>query len=212
MKHIFLFLALIASGISTSSAQTNFPCTDTELLADVKWLDFNVIAAGWPETSKLTLNVAGDMYFDHDKRTVWPNHFNSIIGASVVAANIWTVVQFGDQWYGATYEWIPNGRQLKQIGSYNGAHVNKLPFCDGDRAQLCPGFHFVPKNGEIYGFMLSDFARGGMQAFATFKERTNIAWYQWGVGMVDVCAVEPEPEPEPDPVVIAPITDLILGN
>jgi hypothetical protein len=206
MKHIFLVLMLIASGVSTSNAQTNFPCTDEELSQNVTWLDYNIVAAGWKETANLTVGLDGTwLYTISDKKDVWPNHYNSIIGASVVSSNVWAVIQHSGKWYAVTWEWLPKGRIEKFRTSFDGGHMKRAPFVSS--GQGGPNGWWEPKNGEIYGLMVSDFARFGTQTEATFKERSNVAWLKWGEGEVDVCAAA---TPEA-PIVLAPITDLLLN-
>jgi hypothetical protein len=145
------------------------------------------------------------LYTDSDKKNVWPNHTNGIVPAGV-SSSVWAVVQHTGQWYAVTWEWLPRTRKEKFRTSFDGGHMKRAPFVTS--GQGGPNGWWEPKNGEIYGLMVSDFARFGTEISATFKERSNVAWLQWGAGEVDVCA----PEPEPDPVVIAPITDLILGD
>jgi hypothetical protein len=206
MKHIFLLLVLIASGLSTSNAQTNFPCTDEELSQNVKWLDFNIVAAGWNETAKLNVSLDGTfVYVDSDKKNVWPNHYNNILDNDCCSQSIWAVVQDGGQWYALTWEWQARGRKEKLRGSFDGGHMKRAPFFTGGGE----GDWWQPKNGEIYGLMVSDFARFGTESFATFKERSNVAWLKWGAGEVDVCAAAPAPTPEA-PLVLVPIRALLL--
>ena len=203
MKHIFLFLILITSGISTVSAQTNFPCTDKELNENVRWLDYNIVAAGWRETAKLSVGLdATWLYVDSDKKNAWPNHYNSIIGSSAVSSNVWAVVQHSGQWYAVTWEWMPKGRREKFRHSFDGGHMKRPPFYNGEPNEQW----WQPKNGEIYGLMVSDFARFGTQSYATFKQRSNVAWLKWGAGEVDVCA-----KPETS-TILAPIRNLILAK
>ena len=202
MKHIFLLLMLIASGISASNAQTDFPCTDKALIENVKWLDYNIVAAGWKETAKLNVGLAGTwLYVDSDKKDVWPNHYNSILGNSKTSQSIWAIVQNGGQWYALTWEWQARGRKEKYRTSFDGGHMKRPPFYTGGGESNW----WQPKNGEIYGLMVSDFARFGTERYATFKERSNVAWLKWGAGEVDVCAKPVTPH-------LAPIHDLILGN
>ena len=192
---------LIASGISASNAQTDFPCTDEELSQNVTWLDYNIVAAGWKETAKMTVGLDGTwLYTISDKKDVWPNHPNSIIPAGV-SSNVWAIVQHSGQWYAVTWEWLPKGRKEKYRTSFDGGHMKRPPFYTGGGESNW----WQPKNGEIYGLMVSDFARFGTQVYATFKERSNVAWLKWGEGEVDVCAKPANPN-------LTPIHDLILGN
>jgi hypothetical protein len=197
MKKYLLAAVLLFAAIQNAHAV--FP----EDFSDVVWVDPNI--SSWPETAQLTVAVnSTSIILNSTKTNVWPARGNPILGNSNFCcnANAWVFAKFGDKWYAATWEWLKKGQTAKFRSAFEGNHTRRPPFCcNGQPA-------WVPKNGEIYGLMVSGFARFGIAA--NIQERSNIAFYQWGVGPVDASVLLPEPEPENVP--IAPMVDMIINQ
>lgn len=200
MKKYFILFFVLGTLVSIQTARAAFP----EDFSDVIWLDPNI--SSWPETASLSMSVNSSLIiFDHDKSSVWPVGPNANLGNNTCCnANAWAFINYGGQWYAVTFEWFGFGQEAKQLRSFEGAHMKRPPFFGG-------GFpRWEPVNGEIYGFMVSGFARFNLN-FVNVAERSNVAFYQWGVGPVDASALLPEPEPE-TPLLLAPITNLLLSD
>jgi hypothetical protein len=131
-------------------------------LSNARFLHENV--SQWPITSTLrTVSVSGDsVLLDYDKAGEWPP---GRVGQDDLAANPWIFVKQDGQWYAATWEWMRPGQTVKGRASVNGDHIKREPLGN-----------FVPRSGEVYGFMVSGLARG---AERNVKERTNVVFIQW---------------------------------
>jgi hypothetical protein len=198
MKRFSIGLLLIATVLSAQTTSAAFP----EDFDDVKWIDSNI--SGWKETTKLNVSIVGSLFrFDFDKLAVWPAHYSSILQSSCCVYNIWAFIKYDDQWHAATWEW--NSRKpFKAVSSFDGGHINRPPFRNS--GQGGPDGWWEPKFGEIYGFMVSDFARYTLRDAVHFQ-RSDVAFYQWGVGPVDASVLLP-----PSSVNITPIIDLVLDS
>lgn len=196
MKRFISCLLLVVTGLSFSSTYAAFP----EDFDDVKWIDPDI--SSWKETTELNVSISGSLFsFNFDKLSVWPSHYSSVLQSSCCVYNIWGFIKYDGQWYASTWEW--NSRKpYKAVSSFDGGHIKRPPFSLG--GQGGPDGWWEPKFGEIYGFMVSDFARFSLND-ALHRERSNVAFYQWGVGPVDESVLLPE-----KPTVITPITNYLL--
>ncbi len=188
MKKLILFVFLSFYSINS---QAGFP----DDFSDVIWLDPDI--SSWPATGSLSVSVTGPwLNLVTDKATVWPAIPHPILRNSPCCnRNAWGFINFGGQWYAATWEWMSFGQNAKAASSFDGGHLKRAPFFNG----TIPWWE--PKCGEIYGFMLSGFARFGLNVI-NVRERTEIAFYQWCVG--------PYEFPTQPDINLVPITDLLL--
>jgi len=143
------------------------PVDPTLNLSGVSWLHTDV--SGWEQTGTLksVLVNSSTITLDYDKANVWPG---VSADGTILNANPWIFVKQDGKWYAATFEWLRPGQTSKDIKSVNGDHIKQSPLKD-----------FVPKNGEVYGFMVSGLARASER---NVQERTNIVMYEWGKGEV----------------------------
>ena len=145
----------------------------------VVWLHTDV--SSWTQTGALKSVSTTDstITLDYNKTNSWPGVTitSSSNGQISVNANPWIFVNQNDTWYAATFEWMKVGQTTKSKLSVNGDHIKRSPLDT-----------FVPKKGEIYGFMVSGLARDYKR---NVEERTNVVMYKWDVGMVPVCTGPP---------------------
>lgn len=157
------------------AADPGTPDTPTELSTDsvqdssmfpgfggVTWLHHNV--SGWAETARLSASVRGNsLILNYDKANVWP--VGNPIGAVDLVGNAWVFFERNGRWYGGTFEWLRPGQTAKQKSSVNGGQIGRSE-ASGWR----------PQSGEVYGFMVSGFARS---ATRNVEERSNISFLTW---------------------------------
>ncbi len=198
MKKLTLIILFLTAFSFNSKVFAGFP----DDLSDVKFVHQNI--SSWPVTSNLEVIVSGSsLTLEYDKKNVWPNRSNSLCQGC--NANPWVIAKFGDQWWAGTYEWFRTGQTTKDWTKVlEGGHIKGGPFGYSRST-------WQPKNGEIYGFMVSGFARFPSSTVPfNAQERTNIQLYKWGVGPIT------NPEPPKPPVeetkpVIIPQVDLLLN-
>ena len=131
-------------------------------LGNVTWLHENV--SGWAQTANLSsVNVnGGSITLNYDKANSWPGR-NA--GGANVNANPWIFVYLDGRWYAGTWEWLRTGQTTKSTRAVNGDHIKKAPLNN-----------FVPRSGEVYGFMVSGLARDSTR---NVQERSNIVMVRW---------------------------------
>lgn len=128
----------------------------------VTWLHHNV--SGWPETASLNASVRGStLRLAYDKANVWPVGYP--IGGVALVGNAWVFFQRDGKWYGGTFEWLKPGQIDKQKSAVNGGQIGH---------SAASGW--TPQSGEVYGFMVSGFARSRTR---NIEERSNISWLTW---------------------------------
>lgn len=199
MKKIILSLVLFSVFI-LPVAQAEFPA-DFE---GVVWLDTNV--SSWPETAVLTMQVTPTaVILNNSKTNEWPITPNALVG-SCCNANAWVFAQFDGTWYAVTWEWIRKGQTAKNRSAFEGNHTRVPPFCcNGQPA-------WQPKNGEVYGLMVSGMAR--LNRFGptpVFPERSNVVLWRWGEGPVELCDAFPEnPACKSAAPPLTPVMDLLF--
>jgi len=163
----------------------------------VKFVHENV--SSWAVTSKINVIVNGPLLtLDYDKKTTWASKSSSL--CTGCNANPWVIANFDGQWWAGTYEWFRFGQTTKDWTKVlEGGHIKGGPF----------GFSrssWQPKNGEVYGFMVTGLARFPANLSpANVRERTNIQLYKWGEGPVTI-----DPPVEEKNTVITPQINLLL--
>lgn len=193
MKKIFIVVSLLF--FSMQNVFAAFP----EDFSDVVWTARDVNVSSWPETATLTVSVtAQHVILNSSKSNVWPAARNSILASNCCNANAWVFVKFGETWYASTWEWVRRGSGAKNRSALEGAHAGVPPF-------LSAGYRWTPQIGEIYGLMVSGFARGHATP-VNIRERSNVSFYQWGVGPVDASVLIPSSATPP----MSPVIDLLM--
>lgn len=174
-------LLLKLSLLLTGQAQAGFP----QDFDDVVWLHTDV--SSWAQTGTLSSisTTSGSITLDYDKANSWPA--KSMSGVAV-NANPWIFVQSGDTWYAATWEWLRPGQITKNKASVKGDHIKVSPLNT-----------FSPRQGEIYGFMVSGLARNALR---NVKERTNVVLLRWDNEMVPFEQEQSPSEQSPSPLLI----------
>lgn len=163
---------------------------------------------GMRETSSLSVFIGGshpyknsqNLVFNASKGNVWPVGGGNI---SCCNANGWIFIKVGERWHANTFEYYRKGQTTKSTEALTGpAHIRGANFRN-----------FRPRNGEIYGFMMSGMVRAGL-ARNNVRERTEISFYKYGVGPVskDEIRGTPEPEPEQAKPNVTPAVNLLLGD
>lgn len=168
---VLLYLTLLFA----SPAHADFP----QDFNNVVWLHSDV--SSWKETGVLrsVSTTSGSITLDYDKTNRWPGRtITASAGGSIsVNANPWIFVQKGDTWYAATWEWLKTGQTTKSKAAVKGDHIKRAPLNT-----------FVPRQGEIYGFMVSGLARDSRR---NVEERTNVVLFRWESEMVPYCTTAP---------------------
>ena len=148
---------------SDDSDSSSDPVSGGSVPADfsgVTWLHHNV--SGWAQTASLNAGVGGSVNLNYDKARVWPARN---VGGTDVNANAWIFVFQDGRWYAATWEWLRPGQTSKSTRAVHGDHIKKSPLND-----------FVPRSGEVYGFMVSGLARDSTR---NVEERSNVDMVRW---------------------------------
>ena len=164
---LFLKLSFLISGLAHAGFPQDFD--------DVVWLHTDV--SSWPQTSTLrsVSTTSGSITLNYDKTNSWPA---KAVSGVAVNANPWIFVKRGGTWYAATWEWMRPGQITKNKASVKGDHIKVAPLNT-----------FVPRQGEIYGFMVSGLARTG--SLRNVRERTNVILLRWDNEMIPYCTRPP---------------------
>lgn len=136
--------------------------------SEIIW-DENPGVANWSQTSNLSnVNVCGTncINMPYDAANSWPQVYYSMFNGEPVVGNAWVVVWRNGAWHGATFEWLRPGQTQKGLENLLGA----------DGTLRGPLGNFSPKNGEMYGFMITTPARDGRQES---NQRTNLVTMVW---------------------------------
>jgi len=180
-----IFHALMAVNfLVISSVDAAFP----DDFSDVTWIDPNI--SSWAQTSRLTVDVRGaDLIVDHTKKGIWPVRNHSVVG-TCCNASIWVFIRHDGRWYASTFEYLRPNQTVKKVVALGGTHIKRPPF-------LTSTYNWRPSNGQVYGFMVSGYARFNLNDI-NVRARSNVFLYRWGVGPTDNINVDnPEPDPEP---------------
>ncbi|MBT8114530.1 MAG: hypothetical protein KJP04_04075, partial [Arenicella sp.] len=175
LKNLLQIMALSA-GVIWNTSFAAFP----DDFSDVIWLDPNI--SSWSQTSNLSVDVNGSvMSFPHSKQAAWPNTNHSVVG-TCCNASVWAFIKRNGQWYATTFEYLRPNTPGKQTKAFDGAHIKRAPFKSGI-------FDWKPANGEVYGFMVSGFARFNLND-KNIEERSNVFFYEWGTGPTDAAGAK----------------------
>ncbi len=191
MKLIHIILIALVSTLATTATYAAFP----EDLEDVVFIEESTdsnpggnisgianLMRSFPVTSELRIEPGPVTRFGpsieliDDLRSVWPAGTERE-QLTCCNANVWGFVFQDGEWFGGTWEFIRVGRTNRSLGALVGpGHFRFSPLDE-----------FRPRNGEVYGFMLAGITRnsgpGGTRRL-NVRERTNVAFFQVGVGPV----------------------------
>ena len=162
---------------TTASARTTGGGSGADEIdvSQVTWLHTNV--GGWPAASTVTdVRIrdvpAGGICIEHTKAGVWPGTRTQ--GGSNLAGNPWVFGNVNGRWYAATYEWLRPGQICKlTVAGGHGRPSREL----GPHIKRPPLDKWVPRSGEMVGFMVSTPARFGPEG--PVSERSNIVLVRW---------------------------------
>ena len=203
-----LSVLLLASMALSNTGYAAFP----DDFSDVTWLDSDI--SSWQQTSNLTVSVNSTAtFFTHTKQASWPNTTHSIVGRCC-NASVWAFIKRNGRWYASTFEYLRPNTPRKFTSALDGAHIKRAPFLRGQ-------FDWKPADGEVYGFMVSGFARFNLND-VNIRERSNVFFYKWGEGPSNANGAknftevprqangspgidepeEPAPSPEPEECVV----------
>jgi hypothetical protein len=160
---------------SPYSTTQNFATIVSIDLSKVNYQRF-VNISNWPVTNRL-IGVDqdggdGHMCLNHEKRGQWPTSFFEDNPLVPVEATQWYFARINGQWYGGAGEWLrPNqickdGQKSEDIGK--------------DGTWGGPMDTWIPKRGELVGYMISTPARA-WPTWRTIDERSNVIVQPWQV-------------------------------
>ncbi len=141
----------------------------------VTWLHYDV--SGWTESSHITsvqVKSGGQICTDYTEKGQWPAGEPLGNGTQLVG-NPWVFVKISGRYYAATYEWLrPN--QYCKFGHENTKPLSKVyNNAWGRHIKKSPLDRWIPKPGEIVGFMVSGLARNNVR---NVRKRTNVQFYR----------------------------------
>jgi hypothetical protein len=136
-------------------------------LSTVTFLHSNV--TNWKVTSTITRVSIGlqQICMFHTAAGSWPAP-NGTYG------NPWVLANIGGRWYAGTFEWMRPGQVCKDLdpGAGGATIANRI----GPHVKVQPLQGWVPKKGELVGFMYSGWARDGRRSV---EERSNVVLVTW---------------------------------
>ncbi|MEO8483882.1 MAG: hypothetical protein ABI634_16855 [Acidobacteriota bacterium] len=169
--------ALDATNNATSSFSTTQTFT-TVVSIDLTTVNYQrfVNISAWPVTNRI-IEVDqdggdGHMCINHEKRGQWPTSFFEDNPLVPVEATQWYFARINGQWYGGAGEWLrPNqickeGQKSEDIGK--------------DGTWGGPMDSWIPKRGELVGYMISTPARA-WPTWRTIDQRSNVVVQPWKV-------------------------------
>ena len=164
----------------------------------VRWLHTDI--SGWAETSRIDsvrISGRGSVCIEHSKRRVWRGVRERIAG------NPWIIVKLRGTYYAGTWEWLRDNQDCKLESYRNGIQdlysSSEDPVSLPKHIKVEPLHSWVPKGGEVVGFMVSTLARGTLYGpiGANGRERSNVYWYRLpfpdGTGGGSVTGVDTPP-------------------
>ncbi len=160
-----------SSGGSVSVGNSDFSDFD---FSKVTWLHHNV--SRWSETSRITsvqVKSGGQICIDYTERGRWPA--GNPLKKGQLVGNPWVFVKISGRYYAATYEWLRPGQRCK-FGHENTRPLSKV-YNSAWRGHIkvSPLNRWIPKPGEIVGFMISGLARNSVR---NVLKRTNVQFYR----------------------------------
>jgi hypothetical protein len=122
----------------------------------------------WPITSELTaLRLGGGkMHIDHTKRGQWPP---VPFETTTQEATVWVFFNIGGQWFGTGGERLRPNQNEKDLGKPSDIGPGWLYAADRWKQMT----NYVPKTGELVGFMVAAGISRGFGA-APVQERTAV--------------------------------------
>jgi hypothetical protein len=164
--------------ISAFSEPQSFQTTVTIDLSQVNYQRF-VNPSAWPITDQIIAvdqdGGDGHMCINHTKRGQWPTSFFEDNPLVPVEATQWYFARINGQWYAGAGEWLrvnqicKEGQRSQDIGH--------------DGTWGGPMDTWIPKRGELVGYMISTPARAWPR-WKTIDERSNIVVQPWKVNGV----------------------------
>jgi hypothetical protein len=166
---------------ATNNATSSF--STTQSFATVLGIDLTTVnyqrfvnISGWPITDRV-IEVDqdggdGHMCINHEKRGQWPTSFFEDNPEVPVEATQWYFARINGQWYGGAGEWLrvnqicKEGQKSEDIGK--------------DGTWGGPMDTWVPKRGELVGYMISTPARA-WPTWRTIDQRSNVVVQPWKV-------------------------------
>ena len=176
-RPIVLFLIIFFYGNPSFSNSVDNDVSDFSW-DKIQWLDPDI--SKWAETSRITSVKVTDkdgICIDHTKRGKWPVREPKQEGNVRSEGNPWVIVKLNGRYYAGTYEWLRSGQECK-LGHVGGiAKIYDGPDSIGRHVKRPPLQHWIPKGGDVVGFMVSPHARWHTRD-AKVRERSNIQWYR----------------------------------
>ena len=164
---------------TTTTTTTSIPGIDNVsdfAWSKINWLHKNV--SRWAETSRIDsveVKSNGEICIYHTQADYWPSEK---VGNGDLAGNPWVIVKVNNQYYAATYEWLKLGQTCKFGHSPDTDSLSKVYNSEhsiGRHTKRSPLQEWIPKGGDIIGFMVSGLARGDDR---NVSERSDIVWYR----------------------------------
>ncbi len=175
-----LVLPLLVSACSDDSSSPNGPATGGSIndvppldLAGVVWLDQDV--SGWTLGVNLSLVTfpQESICLHHNLAGLdWPTAFVN----DEVVANAWVFLEHDGEWNAAIWHWLeaqPAPEECVAQSDVNGGAINIPPL---NQPPFDPPEYWTPQSGELLYYMVSGFAREGLQ---NVEERSNIVGAYW---------------------------------
>ena len=113
----------------------------------------------------------GSICLEYDKKNVWPSveiDHSSGNGTVDVVANPWVFLEYQEQWYAGTWEWLAVGVTCRNRASVAGDHIKQAAHVPLD---------WRPQSGERLYFMVCGLAR--FSHIANVQERSQIVEVIW---------------------------------
>lgn len=152
----------------TQVALDVFDSTEGNCIPEIEklqFLDKNIGA--WPDTARIQgIEVTNEnICYDFTSNQVWPEI--EAFGNLKTTGNYWVIAYINNTWLASTYEWILPSLRCEEDNAHTiGAGTKQVPFTS-----------WVPKSGELVGFMVSSVIRMGHSNGV--QERSPIFWMRW---------------------------------
>lgn len=196
-------LCLFLSLFYLQGAQAAFP-DDFEDVVFIEGAGIGAFVSSFAVTATLDVQIGGsgfqgkpNVILDSSKKNSWPNGRGDL---SCCNANAWGFVKIGEIWYAGSWEFLRRGQTVKSLAAFVGPRHFRFP----------PLANFQPKNGEVYGFMVSGFTRNNLPN--NIRERSEVAFYRLGVGPVSADEIRGDSGDAPSAPSLAPVTDLLFDD